>query len=178
MSFGLSFQQSYRHYWQLFFSKCFSFIPLQITGQATVLFKGLYLRLNRRRVPLLWLWDYISIILQMLCNRGNYGCKQTNNRTEQLSGVGQLLKYSKHTHIHRKIHRQKNFQARMNHRDHRHFLTIIYRKWFFPGDTRQFKNTARFYFKKANDEVECINRKGIPSLIQKHLLKARSLSSS
>lgn len=34
----------------------------------------------------------------MLCNRGNYGCKQTNNRTEQLSGVGQLLKYYKHTH--------------------------------------------------------------------------------
>lgn len=83
-----------------------------------------------------------------------------------------------HTHTPPKIHRQKNFQARMNHRDHRHFLTIIYRKWFFPGDTRQFKNTARFYFKKANDEVECINRKGIPSLIQKHLLKARSLSSS
>lgn len=36
----------------------------------------------------------------MLCNRGNYGCKQPNNRTEQLSGVGQLLKYSKHTHTH------------------------------------------------------------------------------
>ena len=66
----------------------------------------------------------------------------------------------------------------MNHRDHQYFLTIIYRKRFFQGDTRKFKNTARFYFKKANDEVECINGKGIPSLIQKHLLKARSLSTS
>ena len=36
----------------------------------------------------------------MLYNRGNYGCKQTNNRIEQLSGVGQFLKYYKHTHTH------------------------------------------------------------------------------
>lgn len=68
----------------------------------------------------------------MLCNRVIMGVSNQIIELNNLVGLDNFLN-TLNTHTHTpKIHRQKNFQARMNHRDHTTFPYYNIQKMIFP----------------------------------------------